>query len=378
MLRKIQIVRFAGGKEMNNPKLSSTVSVVKISDDVIEFFKTNTRSQVRLRTEDDTIYNIVNKLDGTRSIEELAKEYDTTLDEINGLLSFLQNKGILDTSLPHDDLFQYDEYRRVIHFIEEFATSHDDLIAMWEAIRRSKVLVIGLGAVGSWVSCNLVQSGVKELYLMDNDLVDITNLHRQFAYRYSDVGELKIDAMERRLKEYDSGVVVHKTNTVLTEGSLSIFDNENIDLIINCADKPNVDTTSLWVGEYGMKRRIPHIIGGGYNLHLSLIGQTVIPGKSACVKCFQKKLEEENTIDRDKVKKLAVKNRKVGSFGPMCSIIASMIGMEAIKILSRKIQPSNVNRRGEFDVYSMNIQYKEYERRCDCEWCGEKGKYIGL
>ena len=148
--------------------------------------------------------------------------------------------------------------------------------------------------------------------------------------------------------------------------------------MINCADKPNVDTTSLWIGEYGMKRDIPHIIGGGYNLHLSLIGQTIIPGKCACVMCFQKQLEEENKIDSSKVKKLMVQNRKVGSFAPMCSMIASMIGMEAIKVLSKNIIPANINRRGEFDIYSMDIQYKKYERRDDCEWCGKTGKYYHM
>ena len=87
------------------------------------------------------------------------------------------------------------------------------------------------------------------------------------------------------------------------------------------------------------------------------------------------KLEEENKIDRSRVKKLAVKNRKVGSFGPMCSLIASMIGMEAIKILSKCCRPANINRRGEFDIYSMDVSYKEYNKRLDCDWCGVNGLY---
>ena len=70
-----------------------------------------------------------------------------------------------------------------------------------------------------------------------------------------------------------------------------------------------------------------------------------------------------------------MKNRKVGSFGPMCSMIASMVGMEAMKVLSGDIQPSNINRRGEFDIYSMDTKYKNYARRDDCEWCGKNGKY---
>lgn len=80
-----------------------------------------------------------------------------------------------------------------------------------------------------------------------------------------------------------------------------------------------------------------------------------MPGKSACVKCFEKILDEENKIDSSKVKKLAVKNRKIGSFVPTCSIIANLIVMEAVKILSGKILPANINRRGEFNIFDMNI-----------------------
>ena len=210
---------------------------------------------------------------------------------------------------------------------------------------------------------------------MDKDTVDVTNLHRQFGYHEKDIDSLKTDALENKLKEYNPNIDVIKENAFLDEDILSCFDDVKIDLIINCADKPNVDTTSLWIGEYAMKRGIPHIIGGVYNMHLSLIGQTVIPGKTACVNCFKKKLEDENKIDSSKVKKLEVKNRKVGSFGPMCSMIASMVGMEAIKVLSKHIAPTNVNRRGEFDIYTMDITYKNYERRDDCEWCGKEGKY---
>ena len=358
-----------------NPKLNSTISVVKISENILEFFKTNTRQQLHIKVQDDTIMNIVLGLDGTKTIEQISREYDIKQDALDNLINYLRKNGILDNVENKMDFRYYSRFRRPIHFIAEYSSSHEDLVDMWDNIINSTVLIVGLGAVGSWVACNLAQSGVGKLILMDADTVDISNLHRQFAYGESDVGMLKTDVIERKLKEYNPDINIVKYNEFLNECNLQKFDDVNIDLIINCADKPNVDTTSLWIGEYAMKRGITHTIGGGYNMHLSLIGQTVIPGKTACVNCFKTKLEEENKIDSSKVKKLVVKNRKVGSFGPMCSIIASMIGMEAIKVLTKKILPSNINRRGEFDIYTMDISYKNYERRDDCEWCGKNGKY---
>ena len=58
-----------------NPKLNSTVSVVKISESLLEFFKTNTRQQIHIRVKDDTIMNIVNELDGSKTIDELSVKY---------------------------------------------------------------------------------------------------------------------------------------------------------------------------------------------------------------------------------------------------------------------------------------------------------------
>ena len=357
------------------PKLNSNVSVVKISDEILEFFQTNTRRQLHIKVENDLILDIVTSLDGTKDIEEIAREYGVQNDTLESLLKFLLNKGILDTVDSKLDFNGYERYRRVIHFLSDYASSHEDLVNMWKNINKSTVMIIGLGAVGSWVACNLAQSGVKQFILMDPDVVELTNIHRQFAFCESDIGMNKVDVMEQRLKEYDDNISVQKIVSFLDETVLDTIDASPIDLIINCADKPNVDTTSLWIGEYSMKKNIPHIIGGGYNLHLSLIGQTVIPGETACVNCFKRKLEEENKIDKNVVKKLMIENRKVGSFAPMCSMISSMIGMEAIKILSKKIPPANINRRGEFDIYTMDIVYKQYERDPYCEWCGENGKY---
>ncbi len=358
-----------------NPKLNSSISVVKISDHILEFFKSNTRTQVRIKVNDDSILEIVNSLDGTRTIEEIAKDHNVSVDTLIKLLNFLATKGILDSTEPKDDFDQYNRFRRVIHFFSEYASSHEDLVAMWRRIRSGTVLIIGIGAVGSWVACNLAQSGVCSLILMDKDIVDQTNLHRQFGFCENDIGKYKVDVLAERLAEFNPLIHIKKHREYLTENELYVFDNEKIDLIINCADKPSVDMTSMWVGEYAMKRNIPHIVGGGYNLHLSLIGQTVLPGQSACVRCFQKSLDEENRIDPEKVKKLAVKNRKIGSFSPMCSLIASMVGMESLKVLAG-ITPSNLNRRGEFDIYNMDIVYRTYERRDDCEWCGKNGVYF--
>ena len=122
-----------------NPKLGSAVSVVKISDSVLEFFKSNTREQVRIRVVDDMILDIVNHLDGTLTINQITKQYDVEKESLVHLLKFLEAKGILDNANPHEDFHDYERFRRPINFLNGYSTSHNQLVAMWNNIQNSCV-----------------------------------------------------------------------------------------------------------------------------------------------------------------------------------------------------------------------------------------------
>lgn len=211
-----------------NPKLGSAVSVVKISDSVLEFFKSNTREQVRIRVVDDMILDIVNHLDGTLTINQITKQYDVEKESLVHLLKFLEAKGILDNANPHEDFHDYERFRRPINFLNDYSTSHNQLVAMWENIQNSCVLIIGLGAVGTWTACNLAQSGVKMFILLDPDIVDITNLHRQFGFEESSVGKYKVDVLEMKLKQYNPEINVQKCIESLNQGTLQQFDDKKL------------------------------------------------------------------------------------------------------------------------------------------------------
>lgn len=353
-------------------KLRSSVSVIDLGNDLLEFFKTNTRKSIKIRVDSQLIKEIVTHLNGEIDDSELCGQYgvDCNSKSTKKLFDYLKRKSILSNDKLVKDRTDYVAYRRVIHFIEDYAESDEGLLFMWENIRNSRVVIIGMGAVGTWVAVNLVQSGVKNLVFVDDDEVELSNLHRQFGYSEKDLGKKKTVVLKNKLLRLEKELSIDEYNMFLEEGTLEKICG-NIDLIINCADKPTVDQTSRLVGKFCMDRNIPHIVGGGYNLHLSLIGQTILPKQTACVNCFEKQLDEINSIDGVCIQKLNIKNRKIGSFGPMCTLIASMVGMEAIKVLSKKIKPDNINRRGDFNIYDMNIKYSEFAKLDNCEWCGK-------
>jgi len=359
-----------------NLKLRSSISVIDREDNIIEFFKTNTREQILIKSFDPILKELIAEMNGEVTLKQFVEKYNVKekYDSLEKFTEYLSSKGIL-SNVNKESLENYNNYRRVIHFLEDYSTSENHLTQMWTKLINSKVVIIGLGAVGTWTAINLLQTGVKNIVLIDNDIVEISNLHRQLGYAEEDIGKPKIEVLKEKLISMNSKCNITCINSLLDANLLESVNINDCDLIINCADKPTVDYTSKLVGEYCMKYNIPHIVGGGYNLHLSLIGQTIIPYKTACVKCFEKQLEKINVIEPGSVKKLTVKNRKLGSFGPACAIIASFIGMESVKVLTGCTMPANINRRGEFNIYNMDIEYRNFEKLSDCEWCGDNGKY---
>lgn len=359
------------------PRIRSSIGIVKNGKDQIELFKGNIRRSVMLKI-NTNVAEILCNLDGTRTLNNIVREFDLDQEaqkNFESLILYLMDRGIIVDEEKR--IFDSDReiYSRVFSLLEDYSKDEGMVRRAWNNIKSARVLIVGLGAVGSWIVANLVQSGVKKLTLMDNDIVELSNLHRQWGYVEEDINTPKTIALKRRLLEIDENLDINLENVYLEEQTLNRFDEQRFDLVINCADKPTVDQTAEWVGAFCMKYNIPHIIAGGYNLHLSLIGQTIIPNKTACIKCFEHELRKRNELETSKMKKLARESRKIGSFGPMCTISASFASTEAIKVLSKLIPPTNINRRGEFNIYSMDIKYHYVEKLLDCEWCGETGKY---
>ncbi len=248
----------------------------------------------------------------------------------------------------------------------------------FQKLQKSRVLIIGLGSVGTWVAQSLLMSGVHNFLFVDSDRVELSNLHRQCGLTEANIGQLKTETFTKHLKEMDAEVEVESIVDWLDEGFFERNEVGHIDLIINCADKPTVDETSHIVGKYAMPRGIPHIVGGGYNLHQSLIGQVVIPGKTACLECFRLNLDDLNEIDTTNIKKLENKNRRVGSFPPLSALSSSITANEAFKVLAGLDNLTMAGRRTEFLLRELNFANMEMPRRHECKWCGYEGEYYQL
>lgn len=358
---------------MSKLRLRRSVGVV-ITEQYIDFFKSNTRESLLLKMKNPQIIDLLQNFDGKTNTDEIVLK-NPYIDKVQfmKLISYLEKEYILinqDISYPVELMKNI----RLINILEEYCHSTSEVINKINALKNKRVMIIGLGAVGSLVSIQLAQLGVGNLIFVDKDRVDETNLHRQYYFE-DQIGRYKANVIQREINNINSQCNIEIIPEFLTEDFFykHDFSNKKIDLIINCADEPNVDITSRIVSRYGMDNNIPHIVGGGYNLHLTLIGQTIVPFKTACFECFNLFLKELNESSLKNVKKLHRDNRKLGSFSPLSGIASNLASLDAFKILIEKIDNlQQANRRIEFNVKTHNFSIMNVNRYKECEWCGNE------
>lgn len=108
--------------------------------------------------------------------------------------------------------------------------------AMMDALALSRVIVFGVGGVGSWCCEALCRSGVGHLTLVDSDLVAVSNINRQLMATTSTVGTPKVEALARRLLDINPGVDIVARQEAYTAGTADSFDLDSYDYVIDAID----------------------------------------------------------------------------------------------------------------------------------------------
>lgn len=354
-------------------RLRPSVSIIPTKDHLVwEFFQSNTRRIRHFRLADTILIDIVKKLNGS-TLAELVEKFGATTTSIESFINHLYENCYIEDCDIAEEINDH-SFNRVINFIADYFPTHE-AVKKFDNIQKSHVVIIGCGAIGSWVSQLLCQNGVNNFTLCDPDLVKQGNLNRSLFF-YDDIGKKKIFCLKETLKNINKNAKVFCVDSLVTSEK-DVLDAIEIsgmavDLVINCSDFPNVDTTSEFISKVCMEKQIPHIISGGYNLHLSLIGPTILPGISACFRCIKLGLEKELPMDFLNTRKLHREKRNIGNLAPLAGISASFVVFESLRVLldSEKMKPCMMGRRGEFNFLTSKLNFSEYPKLPDCEWCG--------
>ncbi len=101
---------------------------------------------------------------------------------------------------------------------------------------QKRVIIFGVGGVGSWCAEMLIRSGISHLTLVDSDRVAVTNINRQLMATVKTVGQVKVDVLKERLLEINPHAEIVSLQAVYSPETASSFKLESYDFIIDAID----------------------------------------------------------------------------------------------------------------------------------------------
>jgi tRNA A37 threonylcarbamoyladenosine dehydratase len=103
-------------------------------------------------------------------------------------------------------------------------------------VANARVIIFGVGGVGSWCAESLVRSGITHLTIVDSDRVCITNINRQLQATMKTVGQVKVEALKARLLEINPDAEIIALQKIYSAETADSFDMESYDYVIDAID----------------------------------------------------------------------------------------------------------------------------------------------
>jgi molybdopterin/thiamine biosynthesis adenylyltransferase/rhodanese-related sulfurtransferase len=180
-------------------------------------------------------------------------------------------------------------------------------------IEQANILIVGAGGLGCTVAAQLAGAGVGHITIIDHDVVDLSNLHRQILFREDDIGHSKAAVAAREIKRINSTCIVNPLEQRLSTSNVNRL-VESADLVVDAAD--NFATSYLLSDACVLAKRA--LISASVNRTFGYVGQFCASGPSMRAVFPRLPLVQASC-------------NTVGVTGPSVGVIASIQAQEVIK-----------------------------------------------
>jgi adenylyltransferase/sulfurtransferase len=218
-----------------------------------------------------------------------------------------------------------------------------------EKLKKARVVIAGSGGLGSPIALYLTAAGVGTVRIIDNDVVELSNLNRQILYWDKDIGKEKAKSAYDKLTQLNKNVTIETIDATIDE--TNVYDlTAGFDVIVDAMD--NMPTRYL-LNKAAIEHKMPFVHGAVSGLEGRAM--TVIPGESACIRCLYH---------------TAASKKKFPVLGTTSAIIGAIQATEVIKYLTG-IGTLLTNRLLIYDGLNMKFTELSVVRNVNCEHCGD-------
>jgi len=223
-----------------------------------------------------------------------------------------------------------------------------------EKLCAARVLIVGLGGLGSPAALYLAAAGVGTLILADGDEVELSNLQRQIAHAESSIGLNKARSAAAAVTALNSDVIVEVVETHLEEGGLLEL-LESVDLVVDASDNYPI---RFALNRACMEAAVPLVSAAAVRGEGQVIVFDPVSG-GPCYRC----LYPQEGADS------ALSCASSGVLAPVVGVLGSLLAMEAVKVLSGYGEALR-GRLLLLDLKAMDVRTLNVPRREGCVDCG--------
>lgn len=187
-----------------------------------------------------------------------------------------------------------------------------------EKLLNARVLIVGLGGLGSPVAMYLAAAGVGHLVLADFDTVDLTNLQRQIVHNTARIGQSKVESAAQTLRELNPDIKITCVAQQLDDASLAEYVKQAA-VVVDCCDN---FATRFAVNAACVTYKVPLVSGAAIRLEGQVAVFDMRNSESPCYRCLY---DEDSEAD--------VTCAANGVLAPVVGVIGSVQALEVLKII---------------------------------------------
>ncbi|MDR1758212.1 MAG: tRNA threonylcarbamoyladenosine dehydratase [Bacteroidales bacterium] len=169
-------------------------------------------------------------------------------------------------------------------------------------IATTRVIIFGVGGVGSWCAESLIRTGIRELTLVDSDRICVTNINRQVMATTKTVGEVKVEALKSRLLEINPTANIQAIQEIYSKENASLFCMDDYDYVIDAIDSLSNKIQLLYVSSRS-KAVVYSSMGAALKMDATRVTVAEFWAVSGCPMAawLRRKMRKENLMPAKKI-----------------------------------------------------------------------------
>jgi molybdopterin-synthase adenylyltransferase len=349
------------------PRLKRTIEQIEAPTGDLILMRASAED-VRIERPDEEERRLLAAMDGNSLQHDLEARFGAA--EVRAAITQMQELDLLEDAADDEcvPVVERERFDRQLRYFSDLKVGQGPNPSECQArLREARVAVLGVGGLGGRAAWELACCGVGELWLIDGDRVEESNLNRQIQYTEEDIGRLKVEATADRLRGFNSMIEIRTTaERVESQDQLRELVS-GADLVVDAADWP-AHEIEMWCNGACFESGTPYIAMSHYP-PVARAGPLYVPGQTGCFACQTTAFRREYPLYDVAVEQRKAKPSPAATLGPACGLVGGLVGAEIMHFLTKLIMPSMLGAGYIFDLRTMEVERFEVVSEPDCPVC---------